>query len=126
MTSSILDSVKGVLNISPGDSAFDQDVIMHINSVFGVLNQLGVGPPQGFMITDSTTTWDTFLGSDALRMNMVKSYMYLHVRLLFDPPVTGPAIKAVEVQMAELQWRINAQREEEKWMEPEKSVLQDD
>lgn len=119
MTDSILDSIKGVLNISPDDSAFDQDIILHINSVLGTLNQLGVGPSQGFMITNSATTWDTFLGSDALRLNMVKSYVYLRVRLLFDPPPTGFGTKAIEEQIKEAAWRINEQQEEGRCREPE-------
>jgi len=121
MSDSILGSIKSALNISSDDTSFDQDVIMHINSVLGKVNQLGVGPAQGFMITDGTATWTAFLAGD-IRLNMVRSYMYLCVRLLFDPPGTSFAITAIEKQIEEAAWRINVQREEEKWMEPPMSI----
>jgi hypothetical protein len=114
---SILDSVKKSLNLADDYTAFDQDIIMHINSVFSTLNQLGVGPVEGFMIEDKTTTWDAFLGSDP-RLNHIKSYVYLRVRLLFDPPTTGFTTEAMKEQIKELEWRINVQREDTEWTDP--------
>jgi hypothetical protein len=103
---SILNSVKKVLGYEVTDTSFDLDIMTHINSVFTVLNQLGVGPTVGFMIEDNTATWATFLGPDP-RLNSVKSYVHLRVRLLFDPPQTSFAIEAFEKQIRELEWRLN-------------------
>lgn len=117
MVDSILESTKKVLNIPSDYNVFDQDLILHINSVFSTLNQLGIGPTQGFMIEDGATEWDTFLAGD-IRLNNVKTYTYLRVRLLFDPPASSFAITAIQDQIKELEWRINAQREDEQWTEP--------
>jgi len=115
---SILTSIKKSLNLAEDYEAFDQDVIMHINSVFSTLNQLGVGPVNGFMIQDKTPTWDAFLGSDP-RLNHVKTYVFLRVRLLFDPPATGFHTTAINDQIKELEWRLNVQREDTEWVDPE-------
>lgn len=117
MSDSILTSIKKVLNLADDYTPFDQDVIMHINSVFSTLNQLGVGPDAGFMIEDKTPTWDTFLEGDP-RLNHIKTYVYLRVRMLFDPPTTGYHVEAMEAQRKELEWRINTQREDVKWTDP--------
>jgi len=109
---SILDSTKKVLGIDPSYTAFDVDIIMHINSTFGKLHQLGIGPVQGFMIMDKTPVWEDFLGADSVTLNGVKSFVYLSVRLLFDPPPTSFGIAAFERQIDELAWRLNARREE--------------
>lgn len=101
---SILNSVKKMLGSTPDYEYFDQDIIIHINSVFGILNQMGVGPANPFEIADATATWDQFI--DDSRINMVKSYMYLKVRLLFDPP-TGSVLEAMNRQISELEWRLN-------------------
>lgn len=102
---SILDSTKKILGIAPEYQAFDLDVLTHINSVFSTLEQLGVGPEGGFFIEDAETTWEAFLGTDP-RLNMVKSYMYLRVRLLFDPPPTSFAITSLEEQAKQMEWRL--------------------
>lgn len=117
---SILDSTKKVLGLDSEYTAFDQDVIMHINSVFSTLHQLGIGPDNGFMIEDKTPTWTQYLGAD-MNLNSVKSYVYLKVRLLFDPPATSFAIAAMEKQIEELEWRINVHREEvtHPWVGPQ-------
>ena len=106
MTDRILESVKKVLGIAPEYLAFDQDIVMHINSAFSVLHQLGVGPDEPFMIEDETATWTEFLGTER-GVNSVKSYVYLRVRLLFDPPATSFALGAMEKQIEELGWRIS-------------------
>ena len=110
MTDRILESVKKVLGIAPEYLAFDQDVVMHINSAFSVLHQLGVGPDEPFMIEDETATWTEFLGTER-GVNSVKSYVYLRVRLLFDPPATSFALGAMEKQIEELGWRISTYME---------------
>jgi hypothetical protein len=117
VTNSILNSIKKVLNVPADNADFDQDILMHNNSVFSTLSQLGVGPDEGFRIDDQTTEWSAFLNGDN-RLNNVKSYMYLRVRLLFDPPGTSFHITALEKQVEELTWRINLQREDELWTEP--------
>ena len=117
MSDKILESVKKVLGLATDYDVFDQDLILHINSVFSTLNQLGIGPQQGFMIEDDEATWESFLGTDK-RFNNVKTYIYLRVRLLFDPPGTSFAIDAIKEQIKELEWRLNAQREDEEWTEP--------
>lgn len=110
MTDSILDSTKKILGIDSDYTVFDLDIMTHINSVFSTLNQLGLGPEEGFMIEGSSETWDGFLGSD-IRLNAVKTYVFLRVRLLFDPPTTGFVITSMEKQIQELEWRLNVHRE---------------
>ena len=110
MTDRILESVKKVLGIAPEYLVFDQDIVMHINSAFSVLHQLGVGPDEPFMIEDETATWTEFLGTER-GVNSVKSYVYLRVRLLFDPPATSFALGAMEKQIEELGWRISTYME---------------
>ena len=106
MSNSILESTKKNLGIAADYTAFDQDIILHINSVFSTLNQLGLGPPSGFFIVDNTTLWSDYLGTNA-NLNSVKTYMYLKVRLLFDPPTTSYLITALENQVKEFEWRLN-------------------
>lgn len=110
MSDSILLSTKKALSIGPTDTAFDQELLMYINSVFSTLTQLGVGPADGFEIEDDTVNWVVYLkGKPSL--NFIKTYMYLRVRLLFDPPATSFLITAFEKQKDELEWRISVQRE---------------
>lgn len=122
MNESILTGIKKTLNLQADYEAFDQDVLMHINTVFSTLNQLGVGPALGFMIEDESKTWDEFFGTDP-RLNHIKTYVYLRVRLLFDPPTTGYHVKAMQDQITELEWRLNAQREDTQWTDPTPPVV---
>lgn len=107
---SILISTKKILGLDANYTAFDMDVIIHINSTFATLHQLGIGPIDGFMIEDGVPTWDDFLSGDK-RLNSVKTYVYLKVRLLFDPPATSFAITAIQDQVREAEWRLNVVRE---------------
>lgn len=107
---SILNSVKKVLGLDEDDDGFDVDILMHINSMFMVLNQLGIGPDDGFMIEGADEVWSDFIGDDPM-LNAVKSYIWLRVRMLFDPPTTSYLISAMEKQYAELEWRLNTYRE---------------
>lgn len=118
MLTSILTSVKKVLNVDATYTAFDEDILMHINSVFSTLTQLGVGPATGFAIEDDTATWDAFLGTDP-RLNNVKTYVCLRVRMLFDPPTTSYLIDAMKEQIRELEFRMNVYREETAWVDPD-------
>lgn len=117
MTDSILDTTKKALNLPEDYDAFDPEIVMFINGVFSTLHQLGVGPDNGFSIEDSSATWSQFLQEDD-RLNNVKNYMYLRVRMLFDPPGTSFTQTAFATQITELEWRINAQREDEQWTPP--------
>jgi len=110
VTDSILNSTKKVLGIAEDDDSFDLDILMHINTVFTTLHQLGIGPLDGFMIEDSETTWSDYL-EDNTNLNAVKSYMYVRVKLLFDPPSTSFAIEAMQKQVTEFEWRLNVYRE---------------
>ena len=105
MTNSILSSTKKILGIAPEYEAFDLMIMTHINSVFSTLEQIGVGPVGGFMIEDATAEWGALLGTDN-RLNQVKSYVYLRVRLLFDPPATSFAINSLQEQAKEMEWRL--------------------
>ena len=117
MNDSILTSTKKILGIEEDYTAFDPDIITHINSVFSTLNQLGLGPMEGFMIQDATATWGDFLLDDP-RLNNVKSYVYLRVRILFDPPTTSYLLEAMKEQYKELEWRLSVQREGLAWVRP--------
>ena len=103
---SILTSVKKQLGIAEDYEHFDPDIIMHINSVFSILNQLGVGPPEGFSISDETSVWTDFIG-DSLKLELVKTYVYLKIRLIFDPPTSSAVMDAFKQNIAELEWRIS-------------------
>ena len=103
---SILVSIKKMLGISEDVKIFDADIIIHINSVFMILNQLGVGPSKGFSIIDATSTWNEFIPNES-SIESVKSYVYLKVRLLFDPPTSSAAIESYNKMIAEFEWRIN-------------------
>lgn len=107
---SILTSIKKLLGITEEYTHFDSDIIMHINSVFMTLTQLGVGPPEGFIIEDATTEWTEFI-SDPMKLQAIKSYMFLRVKLLFDPPLTSSVIESMNRQISELEWRLNVAAE---------------
>lgn len=107
---SILTSVKKLLGITEEYEHFDADIIMHINSVFMILTQLGVGPAEGFSIRDKTATWDEFI-PNGQNLESVKSYMYMKVRLLFDPPASSSVMDSMNRLISELEWRLNVAAE---------------
>ena len=102
---SILNSTKKLLGISAEDTDFDTDVIMNINSALAVLTQLGVGPSDGFSISDSSSTWSEFISGNK-RLEFVKTYVYLKVKVAFDPPLSSTVMEAMNQQIRELEWRI--------------------
>lgn len=102
---SILLSVKKMLGIVCEDDHFDSDLIMHINSVLSILTQLGVGPSEGFSICDVNDKWSDFI-TDMSKLHIVKSYVYLKVKLLFDPPTSSAVMDAMNRQISECEWRI--------------------
>lgn len=108
---SILTSVKKMLGLSEDYNVFDLDVIIHINSAFSVLTQLGVGPSEGYSISDASNTWDEFLPpTDPLssKLDLVKTYVYLKTRIAFDPPTSSIVVEAMNKTISEYEWRINA------------------
>lgn len=102
---SILTSIKKLLGLTEDYTQFDGDIIVYINSALMTLFQLGVGPSSGFTITDKTKKWSDYLGTTS-NIEAVKSYVYLHVRLIFDPPSSSSVIEAIERQKTELESRI--------------------
>lgn len=105
MTDSILNDIKKLLGFDAAYTAFDQDIIIHINSVFMILRQLGVGPEAGYKITDANNTWSEFTDDDIF-IESVKSYIYLKVRLMFDMPQNSSLVQAIQTQITELEWRL--------------------
>lgn len=104
---SILTSIKKLLGIAKEDTSFDQDIIMHINSVLMILTQVGVGPSDGFVIEDESALWSDFT-QDYKKLIAIKSYVYLKVRLLFDSTtLSSTVIESINRQIEELEWRLN-------------------
>ena len=108
MDSSILNTVKKLLGLPEDYSAFDQDILVYINMTLNILTQLGVGPKEGFIISDATSTWGDFLGDDG-RFAMVQNYVHLKVKSIFDTGMSGALSDAINNQIKELEWRINVQ-----------------
>ena len=105
---SILTSIKKLLGMPEEYEAFDTDIIIHINAVIMILNQLGVGPTDGFVIKDKTSVWTNYI-TDETKIELVKSYMYLKVRLLFDPPTSSAVMESINRQISEFEWRLNVE-----------------
>lgn len=103
---SILTSIKKLLGITEEYTHFDTDLIIHINSVFMVLTQLGVGPEEGFFIEDEDAIWFDFVGENSA-IELIKSYVYLKVKLLFDPPTSSAVIESTNRMISEFEWRLN-------------------
>ena len=104
---SILTSIKKLLGIAEQYEHFDTDIIIHINSAFMTVTQLGVGPSKGFSIKDKTAIWSDFIPEDDLRFEAVKTYIYLKVRLIFDPPSNSAVIESYNRTLSEYEWRLN-------------------
>lgn len=108
---SILTSIKKLLGITEDYTHFDTDIIIHINSVFMILNQLGIGPANGFSISDKFATWTDFLPEDNENFEAVKTYIHLKVKLIFDPPMSSAVMEAMKQMISELEWRLNVEAE---------------
>jgi hypothetical protein len=121
MDTSILNSTKKILGLAADDDSFDLDVITAINSAFSTLTDLGVGPAEGFFIDDSgDEEWaDVDAELSAVQLNQLKTFVYLSVRLIFDPPQTSFALDALQKQIVEHQWRLNVRREATEWVDPD-------
>ena len=107
---SILNSIKKLLGINTTETVFDQDIALHINSVFANLVQMGVGPSSGYMINNADNKWSEFCCDDLLLLNNVKTYMYLKVKLVFDPPQSSALLEAMNSQIKEIEWRMYVQK----------------
>ena len=105
---SILNTIKKMLGLEPEYDAFDTDIIVNINMVFNILLQLGVGPAEGFSITGATEEWSDYL-TDMRKLEMVKTYIYLKVKQIFDPGTSSALNNAIDSQIKELEWRLNVQ-----------------
>ena len=116
---SILTSIKKLLGITEEYEHFDSDIIIHINSVFMILSQIGIGPDQGFVLKDKFQTWNEFIGADDPSLEAVKTYTYLKVRLLFDPPASSIVTEAINRMVSEYEWRLNILAETPKNKEEE-------
>lgn len=115
---SILTSIKKMLGIAEEYTHFDADLIMHINSVLSILTQIGVGPAEGFSIKDETSVWEDFVPENS-KLELIKSYTYMKVKLLFDPPLTSAVIESINRIISELEWRIQVAADPVKAIEEE-------
>ena len=110
---SVLTSIKKLLGITEEYDQFDQDLIIHINAVLMVLTQIGVGPSNGMIINDSSTTWNDIL-SDTSNIEAVKTYVYLKVKMIFDPPSSSSVEDAMNRSINEYEWRLNINADSQK------------
>ena len=108
---SILASIKKLLGPDETYTYFDPDLIIHINSVLSILTQLGVGPANGFSISDASATWSDFLGDNLQTIEFVKTYVYLKVKMVFDPPLSSAVMESMNRTISELEWRIQVAAE---------------
>jgi hypothetical protein len=124
MEQSILKSTKNTLGVGDDDTSFDQQLLTHINLAFSVLTDLGIGPQGGFVIEDESTEWAEYFPEETdpaklkVQLSKVKSVIFLRVRLLWDPPNSGFLLDAVKAQLTEAEWRLNVNREETEWVDP--------
>jgi len=122
-SASILTSTKKTLGIAPDNTDFDTDILMHINAQLASLNQIGIGPDAGLMIEDDSITWADFMGDDP-RLNLAQQYVFLRVRVVFDPPTSSwHAINSINSMIDELYWRLSIKREGESWTDPTPAVV---
>jgi len=110
MEDSILNSTKKILGIMPDYTSFDIDIITHINGALAIINQIGIGPVNGFMIEDNGAQWED-LALPMNQMNLLRTYVFLKVRLLFDPPTSGFTLTAMDKQIQEYETRLSYMRE---------------
>ena len=106
MQDSILMTIRKSVCGDPYADHFDTDLLVHINACFSILNQLGVGPENGFVVTDETQSWSSYSDNDRI-LNMVKTYVTLKVKKIFDPPLTSSVLEAMDKEIKELEWRLN-------------------
>lgn len=100
---SILLSVKKMLGITGDYNYFDNDIIMHINTVISILKQMGL--KTDLVVANEKQTWRKLYGDDDI-YGFIKTFVYLRVKLLFDPPASSSVSDAINRQIQELEWRI--------------------
>lgn len=110
MEENILDSIKKLLGIPEDYTAFDQDIMIHINSVFMILYELGVGPSNGYSLKDGTEKWGDFISDDE-NLEGIKTYVYMKVKTIFDPPLNSAVLASMKELISEFEWRINNEAE---------------
>lgn len=103
---SILNTIKKLLGIDVDDTSFDDDIIILINSSMLSLSQMGIGPPNGFIVTSSVDKWTDYISDNIINLEGVKTYLYLKVKLTFDPPTNSTVIEAMKKTIEELEWRM--------------------
>lgn len=108
---SILTSVKKICGIPEEYDVFDMDLILHINSVFMILSQMGVGPERAYRIEDDSNEWTEFISTEDTNFESVKTYVGLKVRYIFDPPQGSVTKECLKHMIDELEWRLNFQAE---------------
>lgn len=108
---SILTSIKALLGPGADDDSFNHDIVTHINTVFSDLHQIGIGPEDGFRIEDESSKWSDYIPANDKNMESVKTYMYLRVKLVFDPPAGAAQLDAMQRQADRLEWRLNVHSE---------------
>ena len=106
MQDSILMTIRKLVCGDPYADHFDTDLLVHINACFSILNQLGVGPENGFVVTDDTQSWSSYIADNYI-LNMVKTYVMLKVKKIFDPPLTSSVLEAMDKEISQLEWRLN-------------------
>ena len=106
MQDSILMTIRKLVCGDPYADHFDNDLLVHINACFSILNQLGVGPESGFVVTDETQSWSSYVADNRI-LNMVKTYVTLKVKKIFDPPLTSSVLEAMDKEISQLEWRLN-------------------
>lgn len=117
MADSILQTTKKALGIEETYTAFDAELTMHINSVLADLVQLGIGPVNGFVLDGDQSEWKDFLGEDK-NLSSTQTYVYLRIRLIWDPPATSFAIDSMQKQIDRAEYRLNVHREDTQWASP--------
>ena len=113
VSESILNSIKKLLNISKDEHAFDTDIIIHINSVISALLQIGIGPSEGFRVSDESDTWQDYI-ADEQKIDYIKTYIYLKVKMIFDPPLNSSLMQSFNETIRELEWRLHINYESTK------------
>lgn len=108
MNESIFNSIKSLLGPDDSYNVFDPDILIHINTAISVLTQLGVGPSAGFVVTGPNEKWSDFIGDDKT-LNMVKTYIYMKVKMAFDPPANSSVLSAYQEACKEYEWRMNVE-----------------
>ena len=106
MQDSILMTIRKLVCGNPYADHFDTNLLVHINACFSILNQLGVGPENGFVVTDETQSWSSYIADNYI-LNMVKTYVTLKVKKIFDPPLTSSVLEAMDKEISQLEWRLN-------------------